>query len=110
MPQRDHYLFVCTNRRPEGNPKGSCAERGSEEVHQALKQQLFARGLAKTAARVCATSCLDQCSGGVSVLVEPDHFFYGRVTVADVPDIVEALTSGTRVERLVMSAELLAKS
>jgi len=109
MPKREHYLFVCTNRRPDGHPKGSCAERGAEEVHQALKQQLFARGLAKDAARVCSASCLDQCSGGVSILVEPDHFFYGRVGVSDVPEIVEGLLTGQRVERLVMTAEDLSK-
>lgn len=78
-------------------------------MQQALKEQLFEKGLAKVGARVCASSCLDQCSAGVSVLVEPDHFFYGHVTVADVPEIVEGLATGQRVERLVVSAEDLAK-
>jgi (2Fe-2S) ferredoxin len=105
MPQRRCYLFVCTNRRPDDNPKGSCAAKGSEAVHQALKVELFKRGLAKLEARVCTASCLDQCATGVSVLVEPDHFFYGRVTVEDVPAIVDALETGARVERLVLSSE-----
>jgi len=78
-------------------------------VHQALKEQIFQRGLAKRGARACTASCLDQCATGVSVLVEPDHFFYGRVTFEDVPAIVEALEKGTRVERLVLSAEDLEK-
>jgi (2Fe-2S) ferredoxin len=105
MAQRQRYLFVCTNRRPDDNPKGSCAAKGSEAVHQALKAQLFHRGLAQLEARVCTASCLDQCATGVSVLVEPDHFFYGRVTVEDVPEIVESLQKGARVERLVVSRE-----
>ena len=105
MPQRQRYLFVCTNRRPDDNPKGSCAAKGSEAVHQALKAELFTRGLAKVGARACTASCLDQCATGVSVLVEPDHFFYGRVTVDDVPAIVDALEKGNRVERLVLSRE-----
>ena len=109
MPQRRHYLFVCSNRRPDDSPKGSCAARGSAEVHDALKAQVFQRGLAKIEARVCTTSCLDQCSTGVSILVEPDHFFYGRVTVSDVPEIVEAIANGTRVERLVVNESDLAK-
>jgi (2Fe-2S) ferredoxin len=96
MPQRRCYLFVCTNRRPDDNPKGSCAAKGSEAVHQALKVELFKRGLAKLEARVCTASCLDQCATGVSVLVEPDHFFYGRVTVEDVPAIVDARETGAR--------------
>ncbi len=59
--------------------------------------------LAEVQARVCTASCLDQCETGVTILVEPDHFFYGRVTLADVPEIVEGLARGTRVERLVLT-------
>ena len=39
------------------------------------------------------------------VLVEPDHFFYGGVTLADVPEIIEALATGRRVERLLLHEE-----
>jgi (2Fe-2S) ferredoxin len=79
-------------------------------VHKALKAEVAARGLAKLEARVCTSSCLDQCATGVTVLVEPDHFFYGRVTVADVPEIVDGIVCGRRVERLVLSADDLEKS
>jgi (2Fe-2S) ferredoxin len=109
MAQRKRYLFVCINRRPEDNPKGCCAAKGSEEVHKALKAELAARGLHQKEARVCTSSCLDQCATGVTILVEPDHFFYGRVTVADVPEIVDGIVSGERVERLVLTAEDLPK-
>jgi (2Fe-2S) ferredoxin len=78
-------------------------------VRRTLKEQLAARGLAEFSVRVCASSCLDQCSSGVTILVEPDHFFYGRVTLADVPEIVESLTRGQRVERLILSAADLAR-
>lgn len=105
MPQRQRYLFVCINERADDNPKGSCKARGSEAVRLALKEQLAARGLANSVARVCASSCLDQCSSGVCILVEPDHFFYGRVTVADVPEIVDRIAPGQRVERLVLTPE-----
>ena len=79
-------------------------------MHKALKAEVAARGLAKLEARVCTSSCLDQCATGVTVLVEPDHFFYGRVTVADVPEIVDGIVCGQRVERLVLSADDLEKS
>ena len=109
MSQRERYLFVCTNRRADGDERGSCAARGSEAVHAALKAELKTRGLAKLQARVCTSSCLDQCSSGVTLLVEPDHFFYGHVTVEDVPAIIESIAAGERVERLVLTAEDLAK-
>ena len=78
-------------------------------MHRALKEQLSTRGLARVEARVCTSSCLDQCLSGVCILVEPDHFFYGRVTVADVPEIVEGIANGRRVERLVLTPDDLAK-
>lgn len=109
MPQRDRYLFVCTNRRADDNPRGSCAAKGSEAVQQALKEELAARGLNQLRARVCKSSCLDQCAQGVTILVEPDHYFYGHVTLADVPEIAASLGGGGRVERLVLTSDDLAE-
>lgn len=105
MPQRKRYLFVCVNRRPDGSPKGSCAARGAVEIHAALKEQVFQAGLAKVEARPCTASCLDACWVGPVISVEPDHYFYGRVTLADVPEIVAALREDRRVERLVLQPE-----
>ncbi len=105
VSQRKHYLFVCVNKRPDGVPKGSCAARGAVEIHAALKASLQERGLAKVEARACTSSCIDTCWAGPVIAVEPDGFFYGRVTMADVPAIVDALVTGSRVERLVLPPE-----
>ena len=109
MALRKRYLFVCANRRADEDAKGSCAAKGSEEIRAALKEQLKARGLARLGARACKASCLDQCSSGVCILVEPDHYFYGHVTMADLPEILDALATGRRVERLVLSPDDLAR-
>lgn len=74
-------------------------------MYRALKVEVAACGLAKLEARVCTSSCLDQCATGVTVLVEPDHFFYERVTVADVPEIVDGLVKGEPVKRLVLTSD-----
>lgn len=107
MALRQHYLFVCTNRRTADNPRGCCASKGAEAIQHALKEALAARGLHQLEARTCRSSCLDQCATGVTILVEPDHFFYGHVTLADVPEIVESLAQGRRVERLILNREQL---
>ena len=83
----------------------SCAARGAVEIHAALKASLQERGLAKVEARACTASCLDACWAGPVIAVEPDGFFYGRVTMADLPEIVDALATGGRVERLVLPKE-----
>jgi (2Fe-2S) ferredoxin len=105
MPQRKRYLFVCVNQRPDGTPRGSCAARGSVELHAKLKAMLKERGLAKTEVRACTSSCLDTCWVGPSIAIEPDHYFYGRVKESDLEEIVDALASGKRVERLVLAPE-----
>src|SRR5207249_4763206 len=105
MAHRRHYLFVCVNRRPDGTPKGSCAARGSVELHAHLKQSLKERRLGEIEARACTSSCLDTCWAGPSICVEPDHYFYGRVKMEDLPEILDALATGRRVERLVLNAE-----
>jgi (2Fe-2S) ferredoxin len=102
MPFRQRFLFVCTNRRAENNPKGSCAQKGSEEIVTKLKEALAKRGVAKDVVRACSSGCLDLCEMGVTVLQEPQHVAYGRVTLEDVEAIAEAAASGDIVERLVV--------
>ncbi len=76
-------------------------------MHARLKVLLRDHGLAKTEVRVLSCSCLDTCTSGPTIAVEPDHFYYGRVTLEDLPEIVEALATGRRVERLVLDREAL---
>jgi (2Fe-2S) ferredoxin len=102
MPFRERYLFICTNRRADGHPKGSCAEKGSEELVPRLKDALAKRGVAKDVVRACASGCLDLCEIGASVLQEPEHVAYGNVTLADVDDLADAAATGAVVERLVV--------
>ena len=102
MPKPERHLLVCLNARPPGSPKGSCAQKGSEEVFDRLKAMVKERGLG---ARVIVnrTNCLKHCSRGITVAVYPDNVWYARVTTADLPEIVEShLENGRAVERLAM--------
>jgi (2Fe-2S) ferredoxin len=101
-PHLDRHVFICTNRREPGNPKGDCASKGSEEVREAFKRLLSERGL-KGRIRANAAGCLDQCARGVTVVVYPEQVWYGGVKVEDVPEIVEQhLIGDVPVERLRM--------
>ena len=95
------HVFVCENQRPPGAPRGCCADRGGPEVRNALKEAIRARGL-QTQVRVNSAGCLDACEAGPAIVVYPEGVWYGGVTVADVPEIVEShLVGGKVVERLV---------
>jgi (2Fe-2S) ferredoxin len=90
MPLRERYVWVCANRRPDGNPKGSCAQAGSEALRDKLKAACHAAGLNRTV-RVMSSSCLDVCEHGVALAVMPDDTVLGHVTEADIPAIVAGL-------------------
>lgn len=101
MAKPERYVFVCTNQRPEGHPKGSCIDRGSAEVLQALRDLQGEKGLVHF--KVVATGCLEPCLAGPSIYVAPDDVWYGGVTVHDVGQIIdEHLVEGRPVEFLRM--------
>ena len=100
MPFFEKHVFICTNRRDPGNPKGSCAAKGSEQVRERFKKEIHERGL-KARMRANAAGCLDQCEAGCTVVVYPEQVWYGHVNPDDVNEIVEEhLMNGRPVERL----------
>ena len=102
MSRYQRHIFICTNRRPEGHPKGCCAEKGSEQLRAVFKTELKKRDL-NTVVRANTAGCLDACEFGASVVIYPDGVWYGGVTVADVPEIIDHhIIQGKVVERLLI--------
>jgi (2Fe-2S) ferredoxin len=102
VPSFKRHVFVCINERPADHPKGCCKAKGGPEVRDELKKQLKARGISKLV-RANNSGCLDQCEQGVTVVVYPEQVWYGHVTVADIPELVEKhLLGGDAVERLML--------
>lgn len=94
------HIFVCTNRRPDGSPKGCCASKGSEDIRLRFKHELEAANVGGQV-RANAAGCLDACERGVTVCVYPEGVWYAGVTVDDVRQIVqEHVVGGRPVERL----------
>lgn len=85
MPRK--FVFVCVNKRPEEHPRGCCIDRGSGDVFNAFRQETGRHRLEDV--KVIISGCMEPCMVGPTVLVVPDNVWYGGVTVADVPLIVE---------------------
>ena len=102
MPSFARHVFVCINERAPDHPRGCCKAKGGGEVRDALKKELKARGL-DDRIRANNAGCLDQCETGITVVVYPEQVWYGHVTVADIPELVERhLLKGELVERLLL--------
>lgn len=83
----DKYVFVCTNERPEGHPRGSCLGRGAADVLVQFRELQGEKGHIHY--KVVATGCLEPCLAGPTVVVYPDDVWYGGVTVDDVERIID---------------------
>lgn len=107
MPAFTHHIFICTNQRPDGHPRGCCDPQGSGALREAFKKEVACRNL-KPLVRANQAGCLDQCELGPTVAIYPQGIFYGGVTVQDVPRIIEETVIGGRVlEDLLIPAEYL---
>lgn len=97
-PYRLH-LFVCQGKR--------CLAKGSEELHEQLKERVKAEGL-KGEVKVSRSGCLSVCKEtgtegeySPAVVVYPEGTWYRKVGVKDIDDIVEGhIKKGEIVERL----------
>ncbi|MGZ5051835.1 MAG: (2Fe-2S) ferredoxin domain-containing protein [Methylobacter sp.] len=106
MPKPLKHVFVCTQNRPIGHPRGSCAVNGCAEVMNEFMNEIQSRNLFDKIA-LTNTGCMGPCSLGPSVLVYPDGVMYGRVGKDDVKTIIEQhLLGGTPVESLKVPAEV----
>lgn len=97
------HIFICTNRREEDDPKGSCAQKGSEGIRDLFKKELHARGL-KARVRANKAGCLDVCEHGPNVVIYPEGVWYSHVTRDDVVEIIEKhIVGGEVIERLLIN-------
>jgi (2Fe-2S) ferredoxin len=105
MKRFEKHIFVCENKRPEGHPRGCCAEKGSSEVRELFKSRLKELGL-NANVRANTSGCLDACEFGISVVIYPEQIWYGGVKKDDVEEIIQShIIDNKPVERLKINNE-----
>ncbi len=99
------HVFVCTNRRPDGHPRGCCAAGGSEQLRDYMKVR--AKELGLTHVRVNNAGCLDRCEQGPCVVIYPEGVWYKIGSREAVDAVLEThLRDGGRVEALFLPPEI----
>jgi len=97
----DAHVFCCTNRRADGHPRGSCAERGGEALRDYMKSKARALGLNNV--RINSSGCLDRCELGPTMVIYPEGVWYSVSTREEIDEVLEKhLVEGGRVERLML--------
>ena len=102
MKSFTHHIFICINQRPKDDPRGCCADKGSERLAAFFKHEVERLGL-KATVRANKAGCLDHCADGPSVVIYPEGVWYWVGTEADVTELMERhVLKGEVVERLLM--------
>ena len=97
----DRHIFFCTNARPEGHPRGSCAAKGSVKLRDYMKAR--AKELGIKGVRVNSAGCLDRCELGPTLVIYPEGVWYRCATREDVDRVLEAhVRDGGRVPDLML--------
>jgi (2Fe-2S) ferredoxin len=95
------HVFVCTNVRPEGHPRGCCKAKGSERLRDYMKARAKELGLKDV--RINTAGCLDRCELGPTMVIYPEGVWYSPKTTADIDQILERhVRDGGRVRHLML--------
>ena len=86
FPYFAFHVFVCTNRRPDGHRRGSCAARGSETLRDYMKVRAKELGIGSV--RINMAGCLDRCELGPCIVVYPQGIWYKVETNSDVDRVL----------------------
>jgi len=98
----DAHIFCCINERAPDHPRGSCARRGSVELHQYMKEKSKELGI--EGIRVNKAGCLDRCELGPVMVIYPEGTWYAINSTADIDEILEHhVINGTVVEHLALA-------
>jgi len=106
VPQPAFYIFKCEQSAPPGMPKPSCVRPDTQDLFQHLAQSLMQKGIIGTVQPI-RSACLNRCSSGPVMLVEPGHTMYAGLDKAKIDRIIdEHIIGGNVVEEFVISEEL----
>ena len=99
------HVFVGTNRRQDGHPRGCCAAGGAEKLRDYMKVRAKEMGL--THVRINNAGCLDRCEEGPCVVIYPEGVWYRIDTREAVDAVLEThLRDGERVDALFLPPEI----
>ncbi len=93
MKKPTYHILVCNSYRVAGDAQGYCHKNGSSQLVQD-------RGIDVA---VSTTACLNVCSQGPVMVVQPLNLWYGGITESRIDEILDALEEGESVEEYLIA-------
>lgn len=101
MKKPTYQILVCNSFRVAGDSQGVCNKKGASNFLQYFQEEAVDRGLDIA---VTSTACLNVCTQGPVVVIQPNNFWYGQVDSEDkIDSILDALEQNEAFEELLIT-------
>lgn len=100
MKKPEYHILVCNSYRVAGDAQGYCNKNGATDFVQYISEECSDRGLD---AAVSTTACLNVCSQGPVMVIQPQNLWYGAITEDKIDEILDALEEGGAVEEYLIA-------
>lgn len=97
MKKPEYLILLCNSYRVAGDAQGACNKKGATDLLQYVSEEAADRGLDIA---VSTTACLNVCSQGPVMVIQPNNFWYGGVESEEIIDeILDGLEEGELIEK-----------
>ncbi|WP_321286459.1 (2Fe-2S) ferredoxin domain-containing protein [uncultured Sunxiuqinia sp.] len=100
MKKPEYHILVCNSYRVAGDAKGFCNKTGASDFIPYIMEECNDRGIDVA---VTSTACLNVCSQGPVMVVQPLNLWYGGITEERIDEILDALEEGESVEEYLIA-------
>jgi (2Fe-2S) ferredoxin len=101
MKKPTYHILVCNSYRVSGEAQGACNKKGAAGLLQYIAEEASDRGIDVA---VSTTACLNVCSQGPVMVIQPLNVWYGAVdSEAVIDDILDALENNEVCQKYVIS-------
>ena len=100
MKAPEFHILVCNSYRVAGDAQGFCNKNGAATLIPYIMEECADRGIDAT---VSSTACLNVCSQGPVMVIQPNNFWYGAINTERIDEILDALEEGNAVEEYLIS-------
>lgn len=100
MKKPEYHILICNSYRVAGDAKGFCNKNGGADFVQYVTEECADRGID---AAVSSTACLNVCSQGPVMVIQPNNLWYGAINTERIDEILDALEEGEAVEEYLIS-------
>lgn len=80
------HIFICNAKKPDGIP--DCSEKSGQAILDAFKSEIYKLNK-EDEVMVSGSSCLGICDHGPTAVVYPEGFWYTKITLEDIPEIIQ---------------------